>query len=131
MKNIKGKFEIKSTPLDADDVTKIIGAMKMRFDKQFSGPLEGRGTVSFLGVMNKESGSGGYVGLELIEGAIEGQKGAFLLQHSCTMSGGKQEQSITVIPDSGSGELTGLVGRMTIDINSDGEHFYSFDYSLN
>lgn len=130
MKTISGPFEVRGSPLDLDETTKAVGAMRMRFDKRFSGPFDGRGTVTFLGVMDKEIGSGGYVGLELIEATIEGRKGTFLFQHSCTMTRGRQEQSITVVPDSGKGELSGINGKMTIEIKEDGQHFYKFDYSL-
>jgi hypothetical protein len=34
-----------------------------------------------------------------------------------------------VIPDSGTEELKGIAGTMTIDIR-DGKHFYGFDYTL-
>src|SRR5581483_12114161 len=105
MNTVNGRFEVKGTPLDVDDATKTIGAIRMRFDKQFFGPLQARGTVTFLGVLDKATGSGGYVGLELVEGALEGRNGAFRLQHSCAMSRGKQEQSIAVVPDSGTGDL--------------------------
>ena len=45
------------------------------------------------------------------------------------MSKGAQQLSITVVPDSGSGQLTGLSGKMTIKI-VDGKHYYEFDYTL-
>ena len=130
MKTITGRFDVKSTPVDADETTKAVGAMRMRFDKVFSGALEGRGIVAFLGVMDKAKGSGGYVGLEFVEAVIDGRTGAFLLQHSCTMTQGKQKQSIVVVPDSGNGDLAGLTGEMKIDIRAGGEHFYAFDYDL-
>lgn len=130
MNTVTGRFEVKGTPLDADDATKAVGAVRTRFDKQFSGPLEARGIVTFLGLFDKATGSGGYVGFELVEGVLEGRKGAFRLQHSGAMSRGKQELSITVVPDSGTGDLLGIAGRMTIDIKAGGEHFYTFEYSL-
>jgi hypothetical protein len=38
--------------------------------------------------------------------------------------------SVTVVPDSGTGELAGLAGKMTIKI-ADGKHSYEFEYTLN
>ena len=32
--------------------------------------------------------------------------------------------------DSGTGDLTGLTGTMTIDIQPGGKHFYGFTYTL-
>ncbi len=37
--------------------------------------------------------------------------------------------SVTVVPDSGSGQLVGLAGKMTITA-ANGRHSYVFDYSL-
>ena len=129
MKTVRGKFEIKSTPATADDNIKKMGGMAMTFDKVFSGFIEATSKVSMFGIMNRELGSGGYIALELVEGAIEGKKGSFVLQHSCLMSRGQQEQLIQVIPDSGTGELQGLSGAMKIEI-IEGQHFYNFEYGI-
>jgi hypothetical protein len=45
------------------------------------------------------------------------------------MTHGTQQLSVTVVPDSGTGQLTGLAGSMTIRI-TDGHHFYEFEYTL-
>jgi hypothetical protein len=37
--------------------------------------------------------------------------------------------SVTVIPDSGTGQLVGLAGSMTIII-AEGKHSYEFDYTI-
>lgn len=127
MKTIKGSFEIKSAPVPADELSTDLGAMRMRFDKKFSGPFEATGLVSMMGILS--GSSGGYVALEKIVGSVDGHNGSFYFQHSCTMDGGAQKQSIVVVPGSGAGELAGLRGEMTIDI-VDGQHFYNFSYSL-
>lgn len=129
MKTIKGKFELTATPLEADKVIQKLGGIRMIFEKRFLGPLEGKSSVSMSGVMNKDLGSGSYVALEIFEGAIEGLSGSFGMQHSSSMSRGKSEQSISVIPDTGTGELIGLSGKMNIDI-VDGQHLYTFEYFL-
>jgi hypothetical protein len=38
--------------------------------------------------------------------------------------------NIVVVPDSGTGELTGISGKLTIDIAAGGKHSYTFDYTL-
>lgn len=130
MKTINGKFEISATPLESDKVIQKLGGIQMNFEKQFFGPIEAKSSVSMLGVMNKNLGSGSYVALEIIEGTVVGLSGSFGMQHSSSMMRGKSEQSISVIPDSGTGELSGISGKMIIDI-IDGQHFYTFEYSLN
>lgn len=129
MKTIKGKFDLSATPLELDIAIQKLGGIRMLFEKQFFGPIEAKSTVSMLGVMNKVLGSGSYVALEIIEGTVEGLSGSFSMQHSSSMLRGKSEQSISIIPDSGTGELSGISGKMIIDIE-DGQHFYTFEYLL-
>jgi hypothetical protein len=45
------------------------------------------------------------------------------------MARGAPSLAVAVVPDSGTGELVGLTGTMTIEIVG-GEHRYVFDYVL-
>lgn len=64
------------------------------------------------------------------EHAESAQNGRVLvLQHSGIMTGSMQQQNITVVPDSGSGQLVGLAGKLMVKI-VDGRHSYDFDYTL-
>ena len=67
--------------------------------------------------------------MELVTGKLDGKKGSFALQHSGTMTRGVPQLSVTVVPDSGTDELAGISGRMTIDV-SGGKHLYTFDYAI-
>jgi hypothetical protein len=100
----------------------------MLLDKKIHGDLEGTSQGQMLtgGVVK---GSGGYVAMEKITGTLKGRSGSFLLQHSATMTKGEPQLSITVVPDSGTGELAGLAGTFNIKIDA-GKHSYEFDYSL-
>ena len=75
-------------------------------------------------------GSAGYIAIERVIGTLNGRKGSFVLQHSGTLTRGAPQQSITVVPDSGTGQLVGLAGKLTITIAPDGKHSYTFDYTL-
>jgi hypothetical protein len=75
------------------------------------------------------AGSGGYVAIEKVSGKLQGRDGTFMLQHFGTMVHGKTELNIQVIPDSGTDQLTGLSGKMSIQIEN-GKHYYEFEYSL-
>ena len=75
-------------------------------------------------------GSAGYVAIERVSGTLGGKRGSFVLQHSGTMNRGAQELTISVVPDSGSGELAGLSGTMKIIIGPGGKHEYEFEYAL-
>jgi len=128
-KTIKGEFELKATPYEISDIEQPLGLMKMIFNKTFHGELSGSSIVSMMGILNKETGSGGYVAIEKFEGTLEGKKGSFYLQHSSNMNNGAQSQSINIIPNSGTDELASISGSMIIEIK-DGKHFYIFDYDL-
>jgi hypothetical protein len=122
----KGPFEVKLAPQpDAGD-----GLGRMSLDKQFHGDLEATSRGQMLSVMGEIKGSAGYVAMERVNGVLGGRKGTFALQHGGTMNRGTPSLSITVVPDSGTGELAGLAGRMDIRIEPDGKHFYDFEYTL-
>ena len=128
-KQAAGTFEVKVLPLPADDNVDTGAFGRMSIDKQFSGALTGTSKGQMLAGMTAVEGSGAYVALERVTGSLNGRSGSFVLQHSGTMSGGKQELRITVVPDSGTGELVGLAGTMKIIIEA-GKHSYAFEYSL-
>jgi hypothetical protein len=124
-----GTFEVKLNPQAPDDDVGDPTVSRMSIDKQFHGDLEATSVGQMLAVRTDVEGSAGYVAMERVTGTLHGRSGAFTLQHSGTMTRDDQELSVTVVPDSGTGELVGLAGKMSIDI-VDGNHFYSFDYTL-
>jgi hypothetical protein len=75
-------------------------------------------------------GSAGYVAIERVDGKLKGRNGSFALQHNAIMDRGQPSLSIIVVPDSGTGELVGLTGKMNIRIEAGGKHYYDFDYNL-
>jgi hypothetical protein len=119
-----GPFEVKLAPLTAPDA--VPG--RMSIDKQFHGDLEAASKGEMLMAGSPVQGSAGYVAIERVEGTLHGRAGTFVLQHNATMTRGAGELNIIVIPDSGTGELSGLSGKMTIDIAADGGHSYEFEY---
>jgi hypothetical protein len=125
MSHATGTFEVKMNPQPSDPP---IG--RFLFDKQFHGGLDGTSKGEMLAAGNGAAGSsGGYVALEQFTGTLDGRKGTFILQHSGIMTLGKPELTITVVPDSGTGELKGLTGKLSITI-TDGKHSYDFEYTL-
>ena len=124
-----GPFEVKLTPQTTSDQDNASLA-RMSIDKQFHGELEGTSKGEMLSAMTPVKGSAGYVAMEKVNGALNGRTGSFVLQHSATMNRGTPELSITVVPDSGTGELEGISGKMDIQIAPGGKHSYVFDYTL-
>lgn len=102
---------------------------RLLIDKRFGGDLEATSKGQMLAFRSGVEGSAGYVALEQVEGRLAGRAGGFVLQHSGTLERGAQQLSVTVVPDSGTGELEGLAGQMRI-IVAEGRHSYEFDYTL-
>jgi len=129
-KHASGPFDVKVGPLSAynqDD--KAVGRFSL--DKQLHGELEGTSKGEMLAYGTGAKGtSGGYVAIEKVTGTLNGRSGSFVLQHNTTMTRGTPDMSVTVVPDSGTGELTGLAGKMNMVTASDGKHSYEFDYTL-
>ena len=124
-----GTFEVKLTPQTSSEATQEANLGRMTIDKQFHGAIEGTSKGQMLTAGTSVKGSAGYVAIEQVSGTLDGHNGAFILQHSGTMTRGVPQLSITVVPDSGTGELVGLSGKMNIII-SQGKHSYEFDYVL-
>jgi hypothetical protein len=125
-----GTFEVKLTPQRPDGKeAEGAGIGRMSIDKQFHGDLDATSKGEMLTAVTEVKGSAGYVAIERVTGTLQGRSGAFALQHSGTMTRGVPHLSLTVVPDSATGQLAGLAGSMEIRI-AEGQHFYEFDYSL-
>jgi hypothetical protein len=124
-----GTFEVTLKPqtLFHTNVDPLLG--RLSIDKTFHGDLSATSTGEMLSSRTSVENSAGYVAIELVKGTLHGRKGTFVLQHSSTMTRGEPQQSITVVPDSGTDELVGLSGSMTI-IVEDGKHRYKLSYRL-
>lgn len=124
-----GTFEVKVLPLAADEGADTGGFGRLSIDKRFSGDISGTSRGQMVAANTAVEGSAAYVALERVSGTLSGRTGTFVLQHNGTMSRGTGKMSITVVPDSGTGELTGLAGTMQIIIEA-GKHSYEFEYTI-
>ena len=124
-----GTFDVKLAPQPSGDPTPDPNLGRMSIDKQFHGDIEGTSKGQMLTAGTKVKGSAGYVAIERVSGTLHGLSGSFILQHSGTMNHGTPQLKITVVPDSGTDQLVGLTGRLTIRIEH-GKHFYDFDYTI-
>lgn len=129
-KRASGPFDVKLLPQPADVADQDPNLARLLLDKLFHGDLEAVSKGTMLSAATSVAGSAGYVAMEKVTGTLGGRKGSFVLQHSATMDRGAPSLSITVVPDSGTHELIGLTGRMTIEIAPGGKHSYAFEYSL-
>ena len=121
----RGTFDVKISPQPPQDNVGDPTVGRMSIDKQFHGDLEATSKGQMLAAGTEVQGSAGYVAIERVSGTLHGRSGTFALQHSGTMTRGEPQLSITVVPDSGTGQLVGLAGKMTITI-ADGKHSVRF-----
>src|SRR5271170_7605800 len=124
-----GAFDVK---VDAQgEADKAAGSTLARYslDKQYHGDLDATAKGTMLAAGTDVKGSAGYVAMERVTGTLKGRSGSFVLQHTGTMAHGDAQLSVTVVPDSGSGQLVGIAGKMTIIVAA-GKHSYEFEYTL-
>jgi hypothetical protein len=117
------------TPEAMDDKAEGAVLGRMSLEKSFHGDLEATGKGTMLTAGTSVKGSAGYVAIERVSGTLHGRRGTFALQHTGTMTRGAPQLAITVVPDSGTGELAGLAARMGITV-ADGRHSYELEYTL-
>ena len=128
VKHASGPFDVKLNPQTDDKIGEpTLG--RMSIDKQYHGDLEATSKGQMLTAMSDVKGSGVYVAVERVNGTLHGRTGTFAMHHTGIMTRGVPQLSITVVPDSGTGQLVGLTGKMDIKI-VEGKHSYDFEYTL-
>ncbi|HEY0738495.1 MAG TPA: DUF3224 domain-containing protein [Herpetosiphonaceae bacterium] len=127
MAQASGSFEVDLNP-QAGDTADGVSLGRLSIDKRFHGDLDATSKGEMLSA-GTEVGSAVYVAIERVTGTLHGRSGSFVLVHKGTMTSASQELTISVAPDSGTGELAGLAGNLTIEI-VDGKHSYNFEYTL-
>src|SRR5580698_9890666 len=128
MVHAKGSFDIKMIPADPTDFEKANDIARFTSDKTWHGDFEGVSQGEMI------TGSMAYVAIERMTGKLNGRQGSFTFAHRASMMKGDApsagELSVTVVPNSGTGELTGLTGSLMIYFDDKGKHTWTFDYSL-
>lgn len=128
MRSASGPFDVKTLPQPPEANAEFAAVSRLLLDKQFHGDLQAVSRGQML-AMGGENGWGVYVAIEKVTGTLHARSGSFVLYHHGTMSPRGQQLNVTVAPESGSGDLVGLSGTMTIN-NVDGVHSYIFEYAL-
>jgi hypothetical protein len=96
--------------------------------KTFSGPLTGTGVVAMTSAALGEAPVG-YVAVELVTGTLDGRSGSFVLQHTGVVEGSDGASRGLILPGTGTGELAGLRGSMSITHDDSGA-VLTLDYEL-
>jgi uncharacterized protein DUF3224 len=132
-----GTFNVKVTPAETTALEKTAGVGRYEIDKEWTGDFAGTSKGEMLSTFTESTGSMAYVAMEQVTGLLHGKHGgkhgSFYLAHRATMTKGDAasgEMHIVVVKGSGTGELAGLSGELTIIIDSSGKHSYVLEYEL-
>ena len=125
-----GTFKVDVKPTDVSPIGKEAGLGAMSIDKTWSGAIEGTSkgqmTTSIVGKAMA------YVALETMNVKVDGHAGTFVFIHRATMMSDDPNGAVldvTVVPNSGTGELAGIEGRLAIIIAKAG-HGDDVEYTL-
>lgn len=100
-------------------------------EKLFQGEVVGRAATLFTAAFDDATGVGTYVAMESFEGSVGGREGSFNFVHSASTSGNdRTAEFFTIVPSSGTGELTGISGAGGLAVDDDGTHRIWFDYEI-
>lgn len=129
MDKASGSFSVKITPQPAEDGVGDASIGRMALYKRFEGGLRGEAWGQMLALRTAVEGSAAYVAMDRVEGELHGRSGGFSLHHLGVMDRGQAALDVRIVPDSGSGELAGISGRLAIRVEGK-EHFYELEYQL-
>ncbi|MET9022345.1 DUF3224 domain-containing protein [Actinopolymorpha sp. NPDC004070] len=131
---VTGSFEITRWDATTEEEDGGVTIASILVGKEFRGGLTGTSTARLLTVAGRVTTSAAYVAVERMTGTLDGRTGSFAVQHAATMEGEGEEQrstmTVTVVPDTGTGDLTGIRGEVTITVHEDGSHTYAIEYDF-
>jgi hypothetical protein len=103
----------------------------LRLTKTYAGDVAGRSITQFTSAFDQNTGVGTYVAMESFEGTVDGRRGAFNFVHAASTSGSDRANEYgLIVPGSGTGELTGITGTVSMRIDADGTHHMDFGHNL-
>jgi hypothetical protein len=124
-----GTFSVRITPAGPADAGDGTALGRSLLDKTYFGPLDAHARGEMLSAITGTKGSAVYVAIERVEGTLDGRRGTFCLAHRGRMARGEQALEVGIVPDSGTGELAGISGELSIRI-AEGQHYYELRYDL-
>ncbi len=114
-------------PCAEHDGTKIT---RTTLAKTFTGDIEGTSEADMLMAYGQEKGSAAYGGFERLSVSVNGRKGTFVLQYAVSSNRGDRSTTISVVPDSGTGELAGISGTAHVEEAPNSGHLLTLDAQL-
>jgi hypothetical protein len=128
MQRAQGTFSLDrfdEAPHDDQDGVKLARA---HITQTFQGDLTGISETDNITVHTENPAA--YAGIEHFQGAGQGRKGRFVLQHNAGGDNGVPWMKWKIVETTGTGDLAGIRGEGEITIGPYGGHSYTLDYEL-
>ena len=126
----KGTIEITGWDEDAyveiDEDRKLT---KATVTQAFHGDVEGEGAVTWL-MAYRSDGTADFLGLQRIEGTLDGAEGSIVLRTEGTFDGTVAAGTWAVVEGTGTGGWSGLTGTGSSDAPTGGTPSYDLEYEL-
>ena len=130
MTKARGSFEVAGGTEDPYD--ELDGGIKLTHasgTQSFTGDLDGDGAVHWL-MLYRADKTAHFVGLQRITGSIGGRTGSFVAAAEGDHDGAGSTITFSIIPTSGTGELTGIAGDGSLVAKGGPKGTYELDYTL-
>jgi hypothetical protein len=127
-----GTFEVKVAPAEPTEFEKTNALVRYTLEKVWHGGFEGTSRGEMLSG-DAPTGAMAYVALERMNGTLAGKTGTFVFTHQASMMKGNAKSGvmqIAIVPNSGTGELAGIAGSLTINIDATDKHSWVLEYTL-
>jgi len=125
-----GTFEVKPAEEHAYfDVSGEARLTRAGGSQRFSGDIDGEGSVEWL-MCYLPDRTARFVGLQRIEGTLNGRRGAFIIEAVGIHNGTGSEARWRIIEGSGTRELEGITGQGGFDASGGSTVSYHLDYML-
>jgi hypothetical protein len=102
---------------------------RIKIERIFSGDLIGSSTVELL-ACQKNQENFAYLGADRFTGKLANLVGSFVFQHGGIHAKGDSRPFGYIVSGSGSGQLHGLEGELTISVSASGEHSIELEYAI-
>ena len=130
MHSATGEFEIagwnEETYQALDGEAKLTRAS---VEQTFTGDLSGTGNVEWL-MCYRADGSARFVGVQRIEGTLDGKRGSFVVDSIGEFDGGEAKGAWAVIGGSGTGDFAEIRGHGNFSAPMGGTPSWSLEYTL-
>jgi hypothetical protein len=129
MPEAKGTFQVHNWEGETYEESEGAVLSRASLTKTFEGDFQGSSTAELLMAEAKDARA--YVGMERIEGTVNGSRGTFVVMHSASqVLNGEESMKVNVVPGSGTADLSGISGSLNITVSEGGEHSYHLIYEL-